>query len=92
MIFAYLDPGTLTFLMQCLVAVVVTCSLYLGIFWSKIKTQCSALFVRRSPQTAGRSTLSEGRQSEEIAEETIPFPKTEESKGSDESNPKSNAA
>lgn len=75
--FAYLDPGTLTFLMQCLVAVVVSCTLYLGIFWNHIKAKCASVFQR---------TASESNEPD-----TVPFNAKSEV-GSNETNEQKNAA
>lgn len=43
-LFAYLDPGTLTFLMQCLVAAVVGGALSIRMFWTGLKMRFASLF------------------------------------------------
>ncbi len=43
-IFAYLDPGTLTFLMQCLVAAVIGGALSIRMFWTGLKLRIASLF------------------------------------------------
>jgi hypothetical protein len=52
--FGYIDPGTGSYLVQILIAVVVGASLGIKIFWNKIKTFWGKLFSREGIQSENR--------------------------------------
>ena len=52
MLFGYLDPGTIMFVMQCFVAVVVGISLSCQIFWTFLKNRVASLFVRNGSKNS----------------------------------------
>jgi len=47
-LFGYLDPGTITFVMQCFVAVVVGMTVSCRVYWTVIKTRVSNMFSRNA--------------------------------------------
>jgi hypothetical protein len=44
--FAYIDPGTGSFVIQIVIAALAGCSLAIKIYWSKIKTFVRSLFSK----------------------------------------------
>ncbi|HBT75923.1 MAG TPA: hypothetical protein DEB39_03160 [Planctomycetaceae bacterium] len=73
--FAYLDPGTLTFLMQCLVGVIVGGALSMRMFWTGIKIRVASLFGFRGKSSQTPQTSQHGDE----ARETLSFPQENDS-------------
>lgn len=62
-LFGYLDPGTLTFLMQCLVAIFITCLVSGKVFFGEI---------RRKTRLALSKITKKGGESAALSESTAP--------------------
>lgn len=58
---AYLDPGTITFVVQSIVAVFVGIALYIKLFWFKFKKFFS-VFSKSAKETPPQSSLNKDEQ------------------------------
>ncbi len=53
MLFAYLDPGTGSIILQAVIAGFMGALFAIKLFWAKLKNGCKAVFSRTSKNDAG---------------------------------------
>ena len=58
-LFGYLDPGTITFVMQCFVAVVVGIAVSCRMYWTIIKNRVSTMFSRNTVKNVEEAASAE---------------------------------